>query len=181
LARSDAVLKSVTELLASGGYDSLTIAEVAAKASVGRQMIYRWWPTKRDLVADALFDHVQVQFPADYEGPLRSDLRALVTVLVKFAAQPAVQAGMPGLITDLRNSTDTPASIEDSFVGPLRASFEALCVAGRSRGEVRRNVNRPMTLDSLRGAVLGHSLYAQRDEKDVVKHLVELMFRMLST
>src|SRR6478735_5934142 len=81
LARQDAVLGVTTELLAAGGYDALTISEVAARAGVGRQMIYRWWPTKRDLVASALFAHGSVVWPTVYRGPLADDLRVLITAL----------------------------------------------------------------------------------------------------
>ncbi|MEO7262767.1 MAG: helix-turn-helix domain-containing protein, partial [Jatrophihabitantaceae bacterium] len=42
--------------LACGGYGSVTIESVAARAQTGKASIYRRWPTKQELVLDALGD-----------------------------------------------------------------------------------------------------------------------------
>ena len=174
------MLGVTTELLAAGGYDALTISEVAARAGVGRQMIYRWWPTKRDLVASALFAHGSVVWPTVYRGPLADDLRVLITALVGYTSRPAVQAGMLGLIADLRASDPAPPEIEEGFVGPLRESFERLCEAGWERGDLTRDFDPTLTLTSLRGAVTAHLLHLRRNRGPVVEHLVALMSRALA-
>ena len=38
--------------LACGGYGSVTIESVAARAQTGKASIYRRWPTKQELVLD---------------------------------------------------------------------------------------------------------------------------------
>jgi AcrR family transcriptional regulator len=49
-----AILDATNELLHENGLDNLSIEAVAARAGVGKQTIYRWWPTRPALVADAL-------------------------------------------------------------------------------------------------------------------------------
>ena len=49
-----AIVTATRELLLERGFDGLTIEAVAARAGVGKQTIYRWWPTKETLALDAL-------------------------------------------------------------------------------------------------------------------------------
>jgi AcrR family transcriptional regulator len=49
-----AVLRAAHNRLVTDGYARLTIGEVAADAGVSRPSIYRRWPSKQDLVMDAL-------------------------------------------------------------------------------------------------------------------------------
>jgi AcrR family transcriptional regulator len=61
-----AVIQSTLALLKRAGFDELRIEAVAARAAVGKATIYRWWPTKADLVIDAFAAAVEdeLRFPA---------------------------------------------------------------------------------------------------------------------
>src|ERR1700689_4233901 len=48
------ILRSTIKLLKQdGGFPELSIEAIAADANVGKTPVYRWWPTKAALVADA--------------------------------------------------------------------------------------------------------------------------------
>src|SRR5690606_25306680 len=49
-----AILDAARTLVAETGYPKLTIEAVAARAGVGKQTIYRWWPSKGALLLDAV-------------------------------------------------------------------------------------------------------------------------------
>ena len=70
-----AILLAALELVEALGHSGLTIEAVAARAGVGKQTIYRWWPSKGPLLFDAF-----VEFgPADVDelpsGVLAVDLK----------------------------------------------------------------------------------------------------------
>ncbi len=48
-----AIVAATQELLVERGYRELTIEGVAARAGVGKQTIYRWWPSRAALVLEA--------------------------------------------------------------------------------------------------------------------------------
>ncbi|MEP6649618.1 MAG: TetR/AcrR family transcriptional regulator [Lapillicoccus sp.] len=50
-ARHEELLDVATELFASHGYDDVTMEAVAARAAVSRALLYRYFPSKRDLFA----------------------------------------------------------------------------------------------------------------------------------
>ena len=53
-AARDAILDVTFELLRTRGTTGLTIDAIAEAAGVGRQTIYRWWPSKGAVAAEAM-------------------------------------------------------------------------------------------------------------------------------
>src|SRR5258708_37431907 len=53
-AARDAILDATFDLLRAQGAGGVTIDAIAEAAGVGRQTIYRWWPTKGAVVAEAM-------------------------------------------------------------------------------------------------------------------------------
>ena len=51
-----AILRATARLFLEKGFGQLSIEGIAAEAGVGKQTIYRWGPTKSDLVAEALIE-----------------------------------------------------------------------------------------------------------------------------
>src|ERR1035438_5905211 len=61
-----AILGSTLKLLRrQGGFPDLSIEAIAADANVSKATVYRWWPTKAALVADAFSASAEqeLQFP----------------------------------------------------------------------------------------------------------------------
>jgi AcrR family transcriptional regulator len=162
------------ELLATSGYAALTFSDVAARAGVGRQLLYRWWPTKQDLVAEAVFERTDDLWPPEYAGPLERDLRAFVTSLVAYACRPDVRAGVVGLMADLRSRSGPLPAVREGFFDPLQRSFAALLAAGRARGDVREDVDDRMVLETIRSAITQHVMDGRRSRRTVIDHVVGL-------
>lgn len=77
----DAILDSALNILAEKGFDRMTMDMVAAKAKSGKATLYRRWPSKPELVRDALIfmsknsiDNTQLPDT----GNLKKDLVAIV-------------------------------------------------------------------------------------------------------
>lgn len=94
--RELAIGAAALELVAELGYDRLTMDAVAARARASKATIYRRWPGKVELIADA----VRAQIAADLAeiaatGDLRHDLLELVrTIRDRFRANRGLMVGL---------------------------------------------------------------------------------------
>jgi AcrR family transcriptional regulator len=80
-SRDALILQETLAVLAESGYDGLTIDKVAARVGAARATIYRRWPTKADLVLQAVQHLSRDDAGVDHlpdTGTLRGDLVAMV-------------------------------------------------------------------------------------------------------
>jgi AcrR family transcriptional regulator len=133
----EAVRAAVLELLERGGYASVTIEGVAAKAGVGKTAIYRRFPSKAELVFDAAVHGLELP-PAEDTGSLRGDLAALIRRIVVSLTRPAASAAIPGLIADLGRDRRLAARFEQSFVAEERAIVAGVLDRAAARGDLDR-------------------------------------------
>ncbi|MFF4269951.1 TetR/AcrR family transcriptional regulator [Streptomyces sp. NPDC001536] len=72
-----AILDAALEQLSTVGWKGLTMEGVAAGAQTGKAAVYRRWPSKEDLVADALQSGLPIIETAPDLGSVREDLLEL--------------------------------------------------------------------------------------------------------
>jgi AcrR family transcriptional regulator len=80
-SRDAVILEATLDVLAETGYEGMTVDMVAVRAGAARATVYRRWPTKTDLVLDALKrlgpGTVDLELLPD-TGTLRGDCIALI-------------------------------------------------------------------------------------------------------
>jgi len=70
-----AILRSTLKLLRrDGGFPDLSIEAIASDANVSKATVYRWWPNKAALVADAFTASAEDELQFPDTGSLRSDM-----------------------------------------------------------------------------------------------------------
>ena len=113
-----AILAATRELIAQQGYGRLTIEGIAARAGVGKQTIYRWWPSKGAVAIEALLDEVQpdIEFPST--GDFRADLEAVLGSVARLLADP--RTGPP--LTALLAETQHDEALEQKSAGGVISS-----------------------------------------------------------
>ncbi len=82
------VLEATLHELSNVGYRALSVEIVAERASVNKTTIYRRWPTKAELVRDALRSMIGDAFATPDEGSLRGDLVAFTKRIRDLVASP---------------------------------------------------------------------------------------------
>ncbi|HEX6312465.1 MAG TPA: TetR/AcrR family transcriptional regulator [Acidimicrobiia bacterium] len=173
--RHRATIAATVALLREVGYDRLSIAEVARRAGVGRQLIYQWWGTKAMLVQEALFER-DPRAPRTYPGPFTTDVRLLIEEMVDHFSRPEMRRGLPGLTTEMTTNRSLRRAAETKYVEPLQARYARVVEAAIERGDVRPETSPADLLDTLRGAVTFHlQLRPTRPRPELVGHLVDLV------
>lgn len=110
-----AILTAAFELIGEVGYAGLTIEGIAARSGAGKQTVYRWWPSKADVLLDALAAKADMHVPIPDEGSYRADLRAFLTAT--FAM------GRKQQVIDVLRALMAHAQIDAEFGERFRASF----------------------------------------------------------
>lgn len=82
------VLSTVMDLLRNEGHEAVTPVRISESTGIARTTIYRHWPNRRDLIADAIQAH-KLDWQIESCGDLRADLRSyLDRVVARLAAGP---------------------------------------------------------------------------------------------
>jgi AcrR family transcriptional regulator len=164
------------ELAADVGYGRLTIEGIAARAGVGKQTIYRWWPSKADILLEAGAAKADLHVPVTDHGSYRADLRAFLEASYQMASHPGLADLLRGLMAE--------AQIDPEFGDRFRAAFlerrrEALAVItdrARERGDLPASPAAGTVADIVFGTIWYRTL-ATREPLDaaLVDDLVSLL------
>jgi AcrR family transcriptional regulator len=148
-----AILAATQELLLERGYAQLTIEGIAARAGVGKQTIYRWWPSRAALVLEAYLTGEEAVPQPAAGGSAREDVRALLGWLIAVLAEPTGGRVVAGLIGDLQHDRDLAEGFHRDVVPARREAMVAALERARERGEIRRDADLELAVDALHGAV----------------------------
>ena len=112
-----AILQATARLFQDRGYDHLTMARIAGAAGVGKQTIYRWWPSKGAVVADCLLEGLLFpeQFALPNTGNLRADLASWLRNIFAVLEHPSGEMLMRSLIAAAAENADVGLRLYDSL------------------------------------------------------------------
>ncbi len=156
----DAIVDATQELLVERGYRALTIEGVAARAGVGKQTIYRWWPSKAALALEAYLAGSDAVSQPPESGSTLEDVRALLHWLIDVLAQPIGGRVVAGLVADLQHDPDLAEGFHLEVVPARRSAMLAVLEHGRERGELRAEADLELAVDTLHGAVFYRLLFS---------------------
>ena len=165
-AAREAILDAAFRLLSAPGTDGLTIEAIAAEAGVGRQTIYRWWPSKGAVLADALIRHARVVVPERDTGTFAGDLAAFLTDSFAGLAEQGYAARLRQIVAAAQQDEHVAGLLAD-FTAVRRAALRALLERGRDAGELAPDADLDMLVDMAYGVLYYRLLvgHAPLDEK----------------
>jgi AcrR family transcriptional regulator len=142
------VLASVLEELIESGYAGLTIERVAARAGVHKATVYRRWPDKEDLVADALLAQTGQTVPMPDTGCVRDDLRLLAYAVIANITSAQGEGLVRTLVSDAAR-VPAIAGAARIFWTERFSLAAALVQRGIERGELPPHVDPDFLIESL--------------------------------
>jgi len=125
-----AIVEATRELLLERGFDGLSIEAVAARAGVGKQTIYRWWPSRPALVADVMLEDAdKILASVRHTEDLAGDLVEWVGKLAVSLTTVRGSAMLRTLTAAGMEHEDTAVKLRAGFSKPLHDSVRSRLLA----------------------------------------------------
>lgn len=140
-----AIGSATLELLGEQGYAGLTMAGVAERSGVAKTTIYRRWPTKADMVLEALAQDMDFKL----EEPTGQAFVDLKTLIADFYERMQGSGELPLSPIDLLREADVRDGFYESFIAPVRTQAIGLVERARAEGELREEVDPEELVDTL--------------------------------
>jgi len=160
-----AILAATLELVAEAGYGALTIEGIAARSGVGKQTIYRWWPSKADVLLDALATKANLQIPVPDAGSFRTDLAEFLSSTFELGGKSPVADTLRALMAQAQIDPEFGKRFREDFLFRRRDALATLVDRAHERGELPAGVQPGTVLDVVFGT-LWYRLLATREPVD---------------
>ena len=144
------ILDATVEVLLASGFAGLTIEGVAERTGVAKTTIYRWWPSKEALAADAIVEIGERAVPIPDTGRLQSDLVALLAEIVASMQDPRSGALLREVVAESIQAPEIQKVLAVFWQARRAASIPVLERAV-ARGELEAATDFDLLLDALVG------------------------------
>ena len=131
-----AILQAAAALAEKNGYHAVTIEHVAAAAGVGKQTIYRWWPSKPALYLEVYRSLVPPDALAADATGITNKLAALLNALFHFYRTTPAADILAGLIGDAQSDAAAADILREGLVSGRAEIVASLFDEAVVRGEL---------------------------------------------
>jgi AcrR family transcriptional regulator len=177
-AARQAVLEAADDLLAERGFAGVTIEGIAQRAGVAKQTIYRWWPSKVDILLEAFTeDMAEHLFPPDH-GEVGEDLRAHLHRLALFLTESDPGAVLRALAGQAQHDPTLATRLREDYLSQQRERDRVPLQRAVDRGELPAGLDVDLAVDQLVGPIYYRVLVTGEPvPREFTDHLVRSFLR----
>lgn len=155
------ILAAALEELGEIGYGAFTIESVAARAGVGKSTIYRLWPDRLALIADAFESLHQEKGPDLATGSPRDKLTRVLRHVAEVVAAGPFSMSLPALI-DAAERDSALRRFHHQFQAAVRKPTVALIAASIASGDFPPHIDAELAAQALLGAIFFRRLMTDK-------------------
>lgn len=148
-----AILAATYELLKTVGFHQMSIEGVAARASVGKATIYRWWSSKGVLAVEAFMAAVAPSIAFRETASARADIERQMKLLAE-----AYRGRAGEILKEMIGFSQSDAGMREAFFAgylkPRREAAKAALQRGIDQGEFQSNLDPEVLVDALYGPLI---------------------------
>lgn len=113
-----AVLNAVDDLLVEVGYAAMTMKNIAERAQVSRQTVYRWWSSKAQILVEACAEDAAEELVVLPSGDALTDITNYHRALIDFLSTSSAGIAYRALVGEAQHSKEVAALLTTSdFLG----------------------------------------------------------------
>ncbi|MFF8292543.1 TetR/AcrR family transcriptional regulator [Streptomyces sp. NPDC016309] len=151
-----AIYDAALTLVGEVGYARTTIEGIAARAGVGKQTIYRWWPSKAAVLLEAFIDlgvQANEALGGDADsvipdtGDLEADLKLVLRATVDEMTDPRFEVPARALTAEGVVNPELGARFVEQLLEPQLLLYVERLTAAREAGHVRPDIDPRIALE----------------------------------
>jgi AcrR family transcriptional regulator len=150
---TDGIIAAVLDELADVGYGKLSMDGVARRARAGKAALYRRWPTKQDMVLDAV---ASISLPVREtltSGDLVTDVVDIIHSVDNWLGESRMSRIMPDLLAEAKRNGELADALTARLGVTRREYGHAVLEEARRRGELAADVDVEYALDLMAGPI----------------------------
>ena len=149
-----AIIDATVKLLGSSGYVDFSIEKVASEAGVGKQTIYRWWPSRADLVLEVWRDRLLPPLaPYDGKTPLRNYLESSLLSFGQVLSRTDCRQAAICVLAEAHRDAQLYRRMEEAVYAPRIGLITDAIRYAQEQEQFPARLDVDLMIDTLYGAV----------------------------
>ena len=144
------ILDAALEILQISGFTSSTTDSIAERAGASKATIYRWWPTKASLLAEALREAVAQEVPFPETGDLATDIELQLQNFISLLNGRLGRA-FKAFVGAAQSDPEVAAAFLEDWVKPRRKEAKTVLEHYQVTGQIASQVDLDLVLDLIYG------------------------------
>lgn len=144
------ILKAALDLMEETAFAQVTVEAIAARAGASKATVYRWWPNKAAVVIEAFKAATAPQLPLLSTGSLHEDLSQQARNFARVLSGPGGRM-LRSFVVAARSDPDVAAAFRSIWSDPRRREAKQMLREKQSKGQLRKDADLDLVLDSLYG------------------------------
>jgi AcrR family transcriptional regulator len=144
------ILKAALDLMEETAFAQVTAEAIAERAGASKATMYRWWPNKAAVVIEAFSQAIAPELPLRDSGSLKEDLTTQVRNFARVLSGPGGRM-LRSFIVAARSDPDVATAFRSIWSDPRRAEAKEILRQKQTRGQLRKDADLDLVLDSLYG------------------------------
>jgi AcrR family transcriptional regulator len=149
------------------GWSGFTFDRIAREAAVGKSTLYLRWPSKRELLMDALLEHTKPLAAPD-TGSLRGDMTWVLTKLLEMHFGPSGWVGLRAFV-EAAAAPDVLEQFHQRVADYHQQASRVMLERAVERGELPPDVKGRIFLESMFGAVYQHTFSTPPEQREAAR------------
>ncbi|MFD0474571.1 TetR/AcrR family transcriptional regulator [Nonomuraea thailandensis] len=170
-------MQTALDLALEVGYAKLSMEAIAGRAGVGKDTIYRRWPSKGLLFLDSLLSLNQRALDYPDTGDVLADLRQQIHAAVDLLATPPWGPLYRALVGEAQHNPAVAAGLNDRFIQPQADKTVARLRAAQTKGQVSPDFDLELAMAVLSGPLYFQLLITQEPlTHEYVNRILDALF-----
>lgn len=158
------ILDAAIAVVAERGYEGSSMERIAERAGVGKQTIYRWWPSKGAVILEALEELVVkvTPLPLQDTSDIVDDLRHQMQLAMLLLNSPDFGPAFRAVVAAAQSDPALARQCHDKLIELRAAPLRALLAQAQAHGKLRSGVDLDTVIDMLFGVLFYRVLLQTR-------------------